>query len=125
MDEQKKLPQNQPQNPGSVVREIERPVSDYATEKTPQISEELKSIGIESSSENPKVDKANEQIGVKVSLESTPVPTQPNSNLVIPKQIKELESETKDYNDTDSGKAQIKVRIRQLERELSELGKAA
>ncbi len=113
MDEQKKLPQNQPQNPGSVVREIERPVSDYATEKTPQISEELKSIGIESSSDNPQVDKANEQMGVKPSLESVIVPTTPNSSLVLPKAI-ELKKEAKDFKPVDSRLWEIEKEIREL-----------
>lgn len=115
MDEAQKTqnpPQVQPQNPGSIVREVERPVSDYASEKSPEISEELQKI-VETTPDKPQIDKVNEQMGVKPSLESVSIPAQPSTGLVLPK-AKELQKEASSLPTLESRRWEIEKEIREI-----------
>jgi hypothetical protein len=83
------LPQMQPIVPvasslnkekgGSAFSEVVKP-----SEEEIKVEEELKNIGIAANSDKPKLDEIHEQIGVKASLESTPVPVTPTNNIVLP-----------------------------------------
>ena len=82
MDDDKNQPQNQPQNTGSVVREIERPGKNYATEQEVKVSEELETIGVKAVSDKPEIQPVNEQIGVKFPSEMVPVQNPSHSTVV-------------------------------------------
>ena len=64
---------------GGTVSEIIKP-----SEEEVKIEEELSRAGVVANTDKPKLDKIHEQIGVKASLESTPVESKPKGKVSLP-----------------------------------------
>lgn len=103
-------PQIQPIMPvGSVNKEvgpIVSPVSEAVkpTDAEPQISQELKDLGIEAKKDEPNITPEHKEIGVDHSGPHAPVPTSSSGNVILPMSEKEIESQLKTGQNDDSGK---------------------
>jgi hypothetical protein len=64
---------------GATVSEIIKP-----SEEEVKVEEELRNVGVVANTDKPKLDKIHEQIGVKASLESTPVESSPKGKVQLP-----------------------------------------
>lgn len=103
-------PQIQPIVPvGSVNKEvgpIVSPVSEAVkpTDAEPQISQELKDLGIEAKKDEPNITLEHKELGVDHSGPYAPVPTSSSGNVILPMSEKEIESQLKTGQNDDSGK---------------------
>lgn len=120
MDDDKKQAQNQLQIVPSVTRGVERSVAEYSTEKEIQLSDDLKKLGLEAVNDRPQIEPVHEEIGVKNSLETTPLTSQP-SKVQLPV-IDEAKLVTKTHSVKDAERWEAEVKIRE---ELKKLQKAA
>jgi len=75
---------------GSAFSEIVKP-----SEQEVKVEEELKNVGIVANSDKPKLDEIHEQIGVKHSAESTPVPQTSSNKIVLPMSEEEADQTLK------------------------------
>ncbi|HZQ29947.1 MAG TPA: hypothetical protein VFA93_02630 [Patescibacteria group bacterium] len=127
MDEQKKIPQNPPQNVISVVRE--RSVGDHETDPLPNIEGLEPFVKIE---DKPPVEKSSFE--VKASAEKTPIPSEPSQGILsqipsdeVAQAHLTLKTTKKDPLSADRAKAIIVIResdkekIAELEKKVEQL----
>ncbi len=94
---------------GSVNKEvgpIVAPVSEFIkpTETEPQISQELKDMGVVERKDALILDNSHKSIGIQHSGTSTPIQTAPTGKITLPMSEDEVADKLKSGQDDDSGK---------------------
>lgn len=83
---------------GASVSELAKP-----SETEPQISQELKELGIEAKKDTPDVGDEHKGI-IEHAKQFTPVPSSPSGKITMPMSEKEIEDKLKTGRSDDSGK---------------------
>lgn len=92
------------------VGPITSPVSEFIkpTDAEPQISQELKDLGIEAKKDEPNIAKEHKKV-IDHAKQFVPVPTGPSGKVSLPMSEDEVADQLKSGQDDDSGKGLAKL----------------